>query len=386
MTIAITDGTWIAGLLRMLGLALLAATVSLIISFVYRVRGKASIPDGPTLLVGLGTVALYLNTRLALVQFLGEDPQPLALGNALWNVATFVLAGGGAFVGRHFGESTAASGRVSLSGLQPDLSPIVRATGRFITVTLPDEIKDIEGYDPVPAETKDKLAGSRLDFPKGLTLEELRDQLVARLKEKHYVGYVDLELTAKGEIKHLAVGQRAIGLGPLLSPGSAAVAVPSDPPFSATPGDAVQVWANGENGPERIGRGELRAHTEAVATIAGRRSLVRRVDPNQTYRLVTMPAESTAGREFISLLRRSDETLSVVELTGESPLVGVSIRALDLTVIAVEAADGTVETLPTAARSIQPGDRLHAIGRPESLRKLKATPGAKVVDPQADRS
>jgi len=93
-----------------------------------------------------------------------------------------------------------------------------------------------------------------------------------------------------------------------------------------------------------------------------------------------MPTESNADREFASTLRRSEETMTTVEIEGQSPRIGISIRALDLTVIAVQCADGTIETLPKAQRSIQAGDRLHAIGRPAQLRTLIETPGVVVHD------
>lgn len=364
-------------LLQVAGLTLLAGLVTGAVSFLYRVQVKAEIPDGVLVLIGLGIVALFLNTRLALVQFIGEDAQPLSLDNALWTLATFLLAGAASLGGARYGERLGESGRLSGRKVRPALSPIVRATGRFITVELPHEIETIEGYDAVPDETRANLEGASMDFPKGLTLEELRTQLVARLKEEHAVGYVDVDLTEEGDVEHLAIGQRAIGLGPALPPGFTALAVRSDPPLSATPGDAVQIWrpGDGETGPERVGRGELRASTESVATIATKPQTARKISIQDEYRLVTTATGSNADREFASMLRRSDETLGVFELSEESSLIGVSIRALDLTVIAIQAAEGTIETLPPASRSIQAGDRLYALGKPESLRKLQTARG-----------
>lgn len=363
---------------RLVGLTLLAATATMVVGFVYTSRAKTSFPDGPTVLVGLGSVALYLNTRIVLSQFVGGESDVISLGTSVWTITTFLLAGIGSFVGRRLGETIARSERLSFAGFQPVLSPIVRATGRFITVELPDEIGDVEGYDDVPEETKAKLAGAHLDFPRGLTVSELRTQLVDRLKEKHQVGYVDVDLTEEGHVEHLAVARRAIGLGPALPPGSVATAIRADPPFSASPGDRIQVWrpSDGESGPERVGRAELRATANDTASVAAPRAVARKLDPDTTYRLVTLPTSPNVDREFASMLRRSDETMTTVEMTEASPLIGVSIRALDVTVIAIEAGDGTLEPLPRASRTIRPGDRLHAIGRPANLRVLAESRGA----------
>lgn len=372
-------------LVRLVALPLLSAAVTMAVAFLWRARTKAAFPDGATVLVGVGTVALYLNGRLALVQFLGEEAEPLAFANVVLSVATFVLAAIAAFAGRRLGDETAAAGRFSLGRFQPDLSPIVRATGRFITVEIPEEIEDIEGYDPVPPETKQALAGLTVDFPRGLSVEELGAQLASRLKEKHNVGYVDVELRADATVKHLALGQRATGLGPTLPPGSAAVVLRADPPLAASPGDQVNVWRPGgpdEEG-EWIGRGELRASREGLATIATQASVARRIGMDETYRLMTLSADVDADREFAAMLRRGDETMSIVELTETSPLVGTPIGQLSLSIVAIETAEGTTETLPTADRAIRAGDRLHAIGRPEQLRQLKAQPGSQVHDPLA---
>lgn len=385
MTTALLDVPLVSAAVRVLGVALLAAAVTLPVAFVYRSRMKSDLPDGATLVIGLGVAAMYLNTRLALVQFVGDEARPLALGNAVVNLVTFAAAGLASFGGRHLGHDTAESGRVSLHRFQPSLGPVVRATGRFIRVRLPEQIEDIEGYDVVPEATKEALAGEKLDFPRGLTVEELRTQLAARLKERHQVGYVDVDLEADGTVNHLAVGQRAIGLGPTLPPGTAAVAVHADPPFSASPGDTVHLWRPGgeEREPERVGRGELRASVGSVATLVTDQQTAQAVDAGAEYRLVTLSAPSQADREFASMLRRGDETLSVLELSEESPMIGSSIAALDFTIIAVESADETVETLPTAARALRAGDRVHAIARPERLRVLANTPGTRVHDPLA---
>ena len=359
--------------LRIVGLSLLAAAVTTLVTYVYRVRARAELPEGATLIIGLGVVAIYLNTRLVFIQFVGETGDPFSVAEALLNVSVFVAAGVASYGGRRLGTWAGASERFSWGRLQPDFSPLVRATGRYITVTLPDEIADIEGYDPVEDETRAALAGRSLDFPRGLTLAELETGLITRLKEEHDIGYVDVDLTADGTVEYFAVGRRVAGIGPTLPPKTAAVAVRADPPFSATPGDTVQVWRVVDGEETRIGPAELRASVGSVATLAMEESLADRIDPAAEYRLMTLSADSHPDREFAGMLRRGEETMSVVEIGAGSPLVGTPISALDVTVIAVVTAGGEVETIPAREWTIEAGERLFAIGRPDVLRKLEAT-------------
>lgn len=358
---------------RVLALALLAGVVTTGAAFVYRFRTGRTLPEGATLLIGLGVVAIALNTRLVFVQFVGEGSDPLSLGEAASTLAVFVAAAVASYAGRRAGGRFATSERVTSGRLQPDLSPLVRAVGRFITVRLPEDIRDIDGYDPVDERTKTALAGKSLDFPRGMTVAQLESQLTSRLREEYDIGYVDLELTADGEIEYLAVGQRAAGLGPTLPPRSAAVAVRSDPPFSATSGDTVQLWRVDDGAETRVGVAELRASVGGVATVVTGESVARAIDPAVQYRLVTLAADAHPEREFAAMLRREHETMSVVELAEGGPLVGADVGSLAVTVIAVQPAGGEIETIPGRDRVLQAGDRLFAIGRPDALRRLETT-------------
>lgn len=374
-TIASHPLVW--AILRIVGLALLAAGVTGLVAYVFRVRVRSSLPEGVALIIGLGVVAIVLNTRLIFVQFVGEGDDPLTVSEALLNVSVFVAAGIASFGGRYAGDRLGLSERISWGQLHPDFSPIVRATGRFITVRLPDEVTDITGYDPVDEETKAVLSGRTMDFPRGLTVEQLESQVLARLIEEHDVGYVDIELTADGTVDFLAVGKRAAGIGPTLPPKHAAVAIRSDPPFSATAGDTVQIWRTDEDGvEERVGTGELRASVESVATVTIDETVAHRIDPTVNYRLMTLAADAHPDRELAGMLRRSQETLSVLAVDAGSPLVGSPTGAIDVTIIAVRAPGGEVETIPKRTRLIAAGDTLFAIGRPDALRRLQETAGS----------
>jgi len=350
-------------------MALLAGIVTMAVSFFYRIRTHREFPEGPTVLVGLGAVGLVLNTRLVLIQYVGGG-DPLTPVEAGLTVVVLVAAVAASYAGRRAGERLGTSRLVTSGRLQPAVSPLVRAIGRFITVELPEEFRDIDGYDPVGEQTKTTLAGRQFDFPRGMTVAELETQLSTRLRDEYNIGYVDVELTEEGTIEYLAVGQRAAGLGPTLPPNAAAVAVRADPPFSATPGDTILLWRVDDGAESRVGTAELRASVGDITTVVTDKKTARSVDPTAEYRLMTLAAEAHPEREFAALLRRQDETTGVIELTAESPLVGSPAGALVPTLIAVRPAGSDIETIPARDRLLQAGDELFFIGRPDELRKL----------------
>ena len=438
---------WIVA--QAVGLALLAALVAGGAAFAFRLYTDEDIPEGASLILALGAVGLALNTRNVLVQFVGDGAYGLTVTGASVDIAIIVLAAFAASGGRLLGNRFATSDRFTPAALGRGLqSPIVRATGRRTVVTLPETIEDIDGYDPVADETKRTLEGKALDFPPRLTVDALERKLVDRLKEEGDVGYVDLDTDESGSITHLGLGRRPAGLGPTLPPGSVAVAVRCDPAFSASPGDSIQLWrspatrtatdppesdestrsdesagaagvdpttaasappdgvSSGSSGatsqgpgedtvdsqpiepqrPVRVCTGELRAVVDTVATIIVDENAAPSIDPTVTYRVVTLPSEPRPDREFAGMLRRADETMQAIELPAESPLVGTSLRALDVTVIAVRDTAGDLETLPPRDRELSAGDTVIAIGRLPDLRALASAARGQVVGSVEDET
>lgn len=358
------------------GLGALAGVVAAAIALGYRWYARERLPQGIAVLAGLSVVALSLNTTVALTQVIGNNTELLTVRAALTNTTAFVtgaaLAVGGSRVGDRLGTDVFAFAGVR--ELETDVSQFVRAVGRVVTVELPadpDDIEDIENYDPVDHETKEQLAGKTFVFPRRLTVEQLRSRLVDRLRTDYSVGYVDVDLTEAGEVEYLALGSRIAGIGPTLPPGSAAVALRADPAFAASPGDVVQVWRADSETAERVTTAEVRGTAGDIATVAVDATEVDRFSPTETYRLVTLPATSRPDREFASLLRAAEETMGVVTVQDGSSLVGTPLGALDVPVVAIRPADGMVESLPARTRVLTPGDTVYAVGRPDALRQLE---------------
>lgn len=366
---------------QLLGLALLAAAVAAAVAALYRWYVKARVPVGLAVLGGLAIVAIYLNTSTALGQVMGGARGLLDLDTALVNIAVFAAAAIASYGGNLVGDRIAREFALTGAGeFDPDVGRLVRAVGRSIVVTLPDEIEDIEGYDPVLDSVKEELAGRTFVFPRGLTVDQLRERLITRLREDHGIGHVGLDVTRDGTVEYLALGSRAAGLGPTLAPGTAATAITADPPNSASAGDTVQVWTTDETS-SRLLTAELRATVGDVVTLTTDVAEADRLDPDARYRLVTLPAEARVDRQFASLLRNADETMDVVTVSEGSPIAGAPIGSIDLAVIARRPEGGAIEAIPPRSDVIGVGDTLYAMARPEALRRLQSAAEAESSSP-----
>jgi hypothetical protein len=233
------------------------------------------------------------------------------------------------------------------------------------TVSLPQTIDDTPGYDPVSHHTKDDLAGTQFVFPRGLTVEELRERIADQLRSDYGIGVVDLRFDENGDLDSLAVGTRAAGIGATLPPATNAVAVRADPGFSASTGDIVQLWE--PESMQRVCTGELRGVADDVVTIAIDGADTPKVDPTRRYRLVTLPVNDRPDREFASLLRAAEETFSTVTVEAGSPLHGLPVGALDLTLTAIRPDEGEPVPFPDREYRLTPGDLLFVIATPRRL-------------------
>jgi hypothetical protein len=369
----VSSQSLLAVVVRVVSLAALAGGVSLVASALYRWWGRERIPEGIAILLGLTAVALVLNTEQTLRQFLPNGGGTFDQWEAARTVTTFTASAIVADLGRRGGNGAAerAFGEGSSPRFDRELAQVVRAGGRVLTVTLPEGVGDVDGYDPVSAETKAEFAGERFVFPRRVTVGELEDRIRTRLEDDYGVGFVDVAVNADGEVTSLAVGEREAGLGPTLAPGTVAVAVQADPANAASAGDVVQVWTGGANGdPERVANAEVRAVVGDVVTLALDAEDAGVLADDVAYRLVTLPTEPGADREFAALLRAADETMGSVVVDEDSPLQGVPVGALDVTVTALRRPDRTVVAIPAGETRIAVGATLYVVARPEAIRTL----------------
>jgi len=380
----------VANLVTVVGLSLLSGLLAAAVGVVHRWYARATVPSGLAVLVGLTATVLVLNVETALGSLITGVPSAGAPGDVLStsvvvvNTVTLGASAAGAVVGSRLGDEVGESvfALAGTGAVDVDVSAVVQAVGRVITVDLPGDtadITDIDGYDPVTSEVKQSLAGETLVFPRRLTVDELRSRLEHRLRSDYGVGHVDVDLKADGTVTYLAVGSRQSGLGPTLPPETCAVAVRADPANAASAGDLVQVYRRGDDGAERIATGELRGTADDVVTLAVDATDADAFAPDERYRLATLPVEPRSDREFASLLRAADETMGVVRLATGSELVGTPVGAIDAAIVAIRH-DAGVDPIPPRARLLEAGDTLYVIAKPGTLRRLDAAAGPAEAD------
>ena len=364
--------------IAVVALAFVSAAVAAAVAFAARAYSREPSPAALNVLAGLGGIALWLNLSGSLGNFIQGETQIIQTGTALVNLVSITIGALTASYGGKLGDRVAVEfSTLTKASYDGDVTRMVRSVGRTVTVEVPEKekIEDIDGYDPVSEEKKEKLAGKRFVFPRGITVAELRERVADRLKEDYEVGYVDVELDEKGEVEFLGLGRSLAGLGPTLGPGTCAVAVRADPAYTSGPGDNVQLWRRKEDGTvESVASGELRAAVGDVVTVALDENDAAKVEPSETYRLVTLPSEKGPERQFASMLRSADETMSIIKVTEGSPLVGAAVENVGVPVVAVRAPDGEVEAVPPRTRVLSVDDTVYAVGRPEELRKLETAP------------
>ena len=364
-----------AAAITLVTFAVLAAMVSASGALVYRWYFRSEIPEGVAVLLGVSIVALYLNTTSLGGLVSTETSELLTVEGVVFNVAALgfaaIVSPGGRYVGDRIGVDVFALSGVK--GIEGEMSRFVRAVGRMTPVTLPaaDAIEDVDTYEPVSHEKKAEMADRTLIFARGLTVEQLRERLVDRVKTDYGVGYVDVDVAEDGTLEYFAVGSRVTGLGPTLAPGRVAVALSADPPNNATAGDMVQIWRAGPD-PDRVATGELRGVAGDAVTVALDESDAEAFSVEGGYRLVTLPAEPQADREFASLLRNADETMATVTVDDGSGLVGTTVGEVSAVVAAVRPADGSVQPIPRRAYAFAPGDTVFLVGRPDAIRRFEA--------------
>lgn len=360
-------------ILGVVGLTLLSGIVAMAVAIAYRWYFRERVPTGVALLAGVSAVAIYLNTRGALGAVVVGEVGYLTFEAVVFNTAAFLTAGLVAPIALRAGDRIAISA-VAVTGVtdvEGDVSRLVTTVGRRTAVTLPERIDDIEGYDPVASSVTESLAGRTFIFPRGLTVEGLRDRLTARLKADFEVGYVDVDLTEDAIVEYLAVGQRVAGIGPTLGPGAGAVAIRADPPNAASPGDLVQVWQTTGDAPERVTTAEIRGIAGDVVTLALDEHEARELAGGE-FRLLTMPVQSRPGHEFAGLLRAAEETMASVSVEPDTGLVGTQVSDLDATVVAIKPAAGPIQPIPPRHRELEAGDRVYIVARPAVIRQLGA--------------
>lgn len=252
--------------------------------------------------------------------------------------------------------------------LSADAIDAIDAAGQ-ITVTASGELRELEGYPPLPSELRGELENGRWRLPADLPLEELGDRLETRLRIEYRLAAVSVSIDPQGRASITAAPPRR-GVGNPVPAGSRAVTLTAMCPAGLAVGDAVVVDAGdatvdgtvvstrtsgaidttdelGDGGdecsvpetddlcrrPRRGVDGGVCRVTVAVPTIHVEPLLER-----ERVRLIVPSSGTDADIEAVSALERADTSVREVEIDAE--IAGQVRTSDDAAILAVRTQDG----------------------------------------------
>ena len=125
--------------------------------------------------------------------------------------------------------------------LSTDVVELVGGRGQ-VRVTVAGEVGDMEGYPPLPAETRRAIADGEWTFPADVPLEELETRFAERLKTE--LELVDVSVRIDEDARAtVAAAPPTGGLSKRVPKGKRAVSVPALVPTGLARGDVVRIVA-----------------------------------------------------------------------------------------------------------------------------------------------
>lgn len=318
-------------------------------------------------------------------------------------------------------------GRLRDHGLSPDLSERVDVFGQ-IRVRPIGEIQDIEGYQPLPADVRDRLRSSTWKVPASRPREELESLLVDRIMSEFDLAEVSVSLDRKGHVE-IAAAPAMAGLSRRVPADHRAVTIRTVLPTGLSRGDVVTLTF--EDGAESVEGEVVSARTDGAeappaeaettesgpsdaGSIAGDSAPGadgdEATEPAPTPRLasttggdgaVTVAVPTARSRqllqqdfakltvqargrqreyEVIGLLQRHGNRFERVPIGPESPLDGVTIgeagvrEAYGVAILSIRRARDRIVG-PDADVSLQAGDDVTVVGRPDALTRFREAVG-----------
>jgi len=305
-------------------------------------------------------------------------------------------------------------------GLSTDVIELVGGRGR-VTVEAVGEVSDMEGYPPLPAETRRAIVEGTWTFPADIPLIELEDRLSERLQAELNLADVAVRIDERARAT-VAAAPPTGALSKRVPPGKRAVSIPALVPTGIARGDVVRVVtpdltvdgtvlaanssgtveahsttpAAGDGGAERPSEhshqsdgnartdgGEtppeppapLSAPTttggEGRVTVAVERSAAATLLRADRGRVLVLSRGTRREYELTTLLRRAGKRFRKVAVVSGGPLDGHTIgevrirETYDIAVLAARHESWTIA--PGGTQPLSAGDELFIVGSRDAL-------------------
>ncbi|KTG27777.1 potassium channel family protein [Haloferax profundi] len=284
--------------------------------------------------------------------------------------------------------------RLTERTLSTDVVELVGGRGQ-VTVTVPREVGDIEGYPPVPVDVRTAIRDGEWTFPADIPLVELESRFADRLQTEFDLAAVEVQIDEQARAS-VAAAAPVGGLSKRLSAGKRAVSIEALVPTGLAQGDDVVVATDGgtisasvvgvdsvtetvdaddaedEEAPKWAPRAPTAAGGEGRVTLAVERTDVESLLRSDATQFVVTSRGVRREFELVSLLRRAGKRFSRLTVGADGPLDGVSLRAAsvrDTYGVAILALrhGGTWTIAPRGDQNLSAGDTLYAVGSRSDL-------------------
>ncbi|WP_050032531.1 potassium channel family protein [Halorubrum halophilum] len=304
--------------------------------------------------------------------------------------------------------------------LSTDVIELVGGRGR-VSVEVTGEVGDMEGYPPLPAETRRAILDGDWTFPADLPLAELEERFAERLQTELDLADVAVRIDEQANAtvsaapptgalsKRVPAGKRAVSVSALVPTGVARgdvvrVVTPDlsvegavlaarssgkpEPGAAAAPDPAASA---GGDAPEPDDDARTDGGAEAVAsppaataptTTGGEGRVTVAVDHSEARgllradrgRVLVLSRGTRREYELTALLRRTGKRFRKVSVVAGGPLDGHTIgeaeirEAYDVAVLAARHDSWTIA--PSGSQSLSAGDELFVVGSRDAINRF----------------
>ena len=311
-------------------------------------------------------------------------------------------------------------------GLSTDVIELVGGRGQ-VTVGIAGEVSDMEGYPPLPAETRRAIVEGKWTFPADLPLTELEDRFTERLRTELDLADVSVRIDERARAtvaaappigalsKRIPTGKRAVSVPALVPTGiargdvvrvitpdltvdgtvlaaksSGKVESISTAPSTATPGSGDEVASERPSGDVPPSDGDVRTDGgeasppsptplsaptttggEGRVTVAVNRSDAATLLRADRGRVLVLSRGTRREYELTTLLRRAGKRFRKVAVVAGGPLDGKTIGEVgvreryDITLLAARHETWTIA--PKGSQTLAAGDVLFVVGSRDAL-------------------
>lgn len=295
--------------------------------------------------------------------------------------------------------------RLRATTVSADVVELVGGRGE-VPVTVVGEVRDMEGYPPLPESLRAELGAVTWRFPADLPLEVLERRMAERFRTEFDVEDVDVAIDSRGRAS-VAAAPPTAGVSMRIGPGKRAVSVDALVPTGIARGERVTVLTGDDVVEGTVvsassgGSASATTHepTEgdtaapgdgsepvgmAPTTTGGRGRITVAVAPRDARtlldatgaRVVVTSRGSRREYELLSLLRRAGRWIRRISIESGSPLDGTpigesAIRAeYGVTILAIR--DGGEWTVaPGPDTVLRGGVEVYAVGGRDGLRQFR---------------